>query len=87
MNQDGAYLGNTQQAFAPRWCIFVFSVLVSGKDFVEIRPDFQPRRAPRERPLGTFQLAESVIVGNTLPAEVSVSPASILKEVMPYFQG
>ena len=66
---------------------FVFSVLVWGKDFVEIRSGSQPRRAPRERPLGIFQLAESVIVGNTLPTEVSVSPAPILKEVTLYFQG
>jgi hypothetical protein len=72
LHQDGAF--------------FVFSVLVSSKDFVEIRSVSQPRRAPRERPHGIFQLAESVIVGNTLPSEASVSPAPILKEVTLYFQ-
>jgi hypothetical protein len=59
---------------------FVFSMLVSSKDFVEIRSVSQPRKAPRERPHGIFQLTESVIVGNnTLPAEVSVPQASMMK--------
>ena len=37
--------------------------------------------------LASFRLAESVIVGNTLPSEVSVSQAPIFKEVTLYFQG
>ena len=86
MNHDGAYFTISNKHLHQHGAFFVFSVLVSSKDFVEIRSVSQPRRASRERPLGIFQLAESVIVGNTLPSEASVSPAPIFKEVMLYFQ-
>jgi hypothetical protein len=87
MNHDGYVSTIYDSHLHQHGAFFVFSGLVSGKDFVEIRSVSQPRRVPRERPLGIFQLDESVIVGNTLPSEVSVSPAPILKEVTLYFQG
>ncbi len=48
----------------------------TGKKYKKRLSLAQPRRAPRERPHGIFQLAESVIVGNTLPSEVPVPQAA-----------
>jgi len=41
-----------------------------GWKFAEIRAILMPCRAQRERILGVFQLAESVIGGNTLSEEL-----------------
>ena len=60
--------------------LFVFQRVGSVCKHTRIQSCFKPRRVPRERPHGSFSSSESVIVGKTLPAEVSVTPASIMKQ-------
>jgi hypothetical protein len=91
MNHVGAYFNDAHRAFAPRWCIFIFSVLVLSWNPAEVggynevrRSVFQPRRASQSPAGAPTTLCrhkpESVIVGNTLPAEVLVPQ-------VPFFKG
>ena len=59
--------------------LFVFSVLNTCGNISEY-PDILSLAEPRgSAHMASFSSSESVIVGKTLPAEVSVSPASIRK--------
>ena len=66
---------------------FVFSVLVL-MEFRRNSTAFPASQSPAGAPTALCRRQpESVIVGNTLPTEASVSPAPVLKEVTLYFQG
>ena len=75
MNHDGSHLFNEQQIFAPLWCIICFQRIGY---FAESRSAVSLAEPRGSAHLASFSLSESVIVGKTLPAEVSVSPASML---------
>ena len=56
MNHDGSHLFNEQQIFAPLRCIICFQRVEYVRKYSGIPRYFKPRRAPRERPHGIFQL-------------------------------
>jgi hypothetical protein len=71
MNHGGSHVGIKQQIFAPLWCIICFQRIGF---FAECRGALslaEPRGSAR---MASFSSSESVIVGKTLPAEVSVIP-------------
>ena len=83
MNHDGSRLNNKQQIFAPLWCIICFQRIGY---FAESRGAVSLAEPRGSAHMASFSSSESVIVGKTLPAEVSVSPASIMKGDCDYDQ-
>lgn len=83
MNHDGSLFDNKQQIFAPLWCIICF--LRIGY-FAESRGAVSLAEPRGSAHMASFSSSESVIVGKTLPAEVFVSPASIMKGDYDYDQ-
>jgi len=69
MHHDGAFCLPSGKHFDCGLC---------PKHMVEDAKSVRSRRASQS-PRGIFQLAESVIVGNTLPAEVPVPRTSFMK--------
>ena len=94
LHHDGAFFISSQVAwravisigFTTSLYIYKHISRYKGKEYKKRLSLTQPRRAPRERPLDIFQLAESVIVGNTLPSEVPVPQATTQREVMYYIK-
>ena len=73
MNHDGSLFDNKQQIFAPLWCIICIQHVGCVRKYsgiVGISSLAEPRGSAH---MASFSSSESVIVGNTLPTEVSVS--------------
>ena len=86
MNHDGAHLITSNKYLHLYGALFVFSVLYTSGNISEYR-DISSLAEPRgSAHMASFSSSESVIVGKTLPAEVSVPQASMLKGDYDYDQ-
>ena len=76
MNHGGSNVCIKQQIFAPLWYIICLQRIGYFAECPGTLSLAEPRGSAH---MASFSSSESVIVGKTLPAEVSVSPASIMK--------